>query len=129
MLALTEVEKAYAVEVLGDVDSSSPLMSINPLELNSIVEVNGIVEVRRFDNSLNVSNWVKHRLPGFSKMMGLSLGRHEKRCIMLLQRLEIEIEAAKLVHRKDAAHRKAVSKSKGKRELRNLISSVNYDGR
>ena len=77
MLALTEVEKAYAVEVLGDVDSSSPLMSINPLELNSIVEVNGIVEVRRFDNSLNVSNWVKHRLPSFSKMMGLSLSRHE----------------------------------------------------
>ena len=123
VLALTEVEKAYVVEVLGDVDSSSPLMSINPLE------VNGIAKVRRFDNSLNVSNWVKHRLPGFSKMMGLSLGRHEKRCIMLLQRLEIEIEAAKLVHRKDAAHRKAVSKSKGKRELRNLISSVNYDGR
>ena len=48
---------------------------------------------------------------------------------MLLQRLETEIEASKLVHRKDAAHRKAVSKAKGKRELRNLISSVNYDGR
>ena len=77
MLALTEVEKAYAIKVLGDVDSSSPLMSINPLELNSIAEVNGIVEVRRFDNSLNVSNWVKHRLPSFSKMMGLSLSRHE----------------------------------------------------
>ena len=123
MLALTEVEKAYVVEVLGDVDSSSPLMSINPLE------VNGIAEVRRFDNSLNVSNWVKHRLPGFSKMMGLSLGRHEKRCIMLLQRLETEIEAVKLVHRKDVAHQKAISKAKGKRELRNLISSVNYDGR
>ena len=129
VLALIEVEKAYAVEVLGDVDSSSPLMSINPLELNSIVEVNGIVEVRRFDNSLNVSNWVKHRLPGFSKMMGLSLGQHEKRCIMLLQRLQTEIEAAKLVHRKDVAHQKAVSRAKGKRDLRNLISSVNYDGR
>ena len=86
-------------------------------------------EVRRLDNTLKVSNWVKYRLLGFSKMMGLSLGQHEKRCIMLLQRLETEIEAAKLVHRKDAAHHKAVSKDKGKRELRNLISSVNYDGR
>ena len=129
VLALTEVETAYVVEVLGDVDNSSPLMSINPLELNSIAEVNSIVEVRRFDNSLNVSNWVKHRLLGFSKMMGLSLGRHEKRCIMLLQRLETEIEAAKLVHKKDVAHQKAVYRAKGKRDLRNLISSVNYDGR
>ena len=48
---------------------------------------------------------------------------------MLLQRLETEFEAANLVHRKDAAHRKVVSKDKGKRVLRNLISSVNYDGR
>ena len=72
---------------------------------------------------------MKYRLPGFSKMMGLSLGRHEKRCIMLLQRLETEIEAAKLVHRKYATFQKAVSKDKGKRELRNLISSINYDGR
>ena len=47
---------------------------------------------------------------------------------MLLQRLETKTEAANLVH-KNAAHRKAVSKDKGKRELRNLISSVNYDGR
>ena len=48
---------------------------------------------------------------------------------MLLQRLQIEIEAAKLVHRKDVAHQKAVYRAKGKRDLRNLISSVNYDGR
>ena len=55
-VALTEVETAYAVEVLGDVDSSSPLMSINPLELVVTAELNSIAEVRRFDNSLNVSN-------------------------------------------------------------------------
>ena len=48
---------------------------------------------------------------------------------MLLQRLEMEIEAANLMHRKDATHRKVVSEDKGKRDLRNLISSVNYDGR
>ena len=47
---------------------------------------------------------------------------------MLLQRLEKEIEAANLVYR-NAAHRKAISKVKGKGELRNLISSVNYEGR
>ena len=92
-------------------------------------EVNGNTEVLNFDNTLNVSNWVKYRIPDFSKMMGLSLGRHEKMCIMILQRLEKEIEAANLMHRKDAAYQKAVSKDKGKKELRNLISLVNYDGR
>ena len=48
---------------------------------------------------------------------------------MLLQRLEREIEAANLMYRKAAAYRKVVPKDKGKRELMNLISSVNYDGR
>ena len=129
MLALTEVETVCADVALGDVDSFSSLTTINPLGLIVLAEVNGNTEVLSFDNTLNVFNWVKHRIPGFSKLIGLSLGRDEKMCIMLLQRLEIEIEAANLMHRKDAAYQKAVSKDKGKKELRNLISLVNYDGR
>ena len=46
VLALTEVETAYAVEVLGDVESSSPLMSINPLGVVVTVELNSNTEVR-----------------------------------------------------------------------------------
>ena len=122
MLALTEVDEGLDV-----VDCSSPLMTLTLWDW-LLAELNSNTEVMRLENTLNVSNWVKRRLPGFNKMMGLSLGRHEKRCIMLLQRLEKEIEAANLVHR-NAAHRKAVSKVKGKRELKNLISSVNYKGR
>ena len=83
VLALTEVETASADEGLGDVDSFSLLMTINPLGLVVSAELNSNIEVMGFDNTLNVSNWVKHRLFGFSKMMGLSLGRHEKMCIML----------------------------------------------
>ena len=128
-MALIEVETAYAIEALGNVENSSPLVSINPLGVVVTADLNCSTEVRRLDNTLKVSNWVKYTLPGFSKMIGLSLGRHEKRCIMLLQRFEMEIEAANRVHRKDAAHQKAVSKDKGKRKLRNLISLVNYDGR
>ena len=123
VLALTEVDEGLEV-----VDCSSPLKTFNPMGLVVSAKLNSNTEGMRLENTLNVSNWVKHRLPGFSKMMGLSLGRHEKRCIMLLQRLEKETKAANLVHR-NAAHRKAVSKVKGKRELRNLISSVNYEGR
>ena len=81
------------------------------------------------ENTLDISNWVKHKIPGFSKLVELPLGRHEKMCIMLLQRLEKLIEVANLLHRKDIAHRKAVSKDKGKRELGNLIPTINYDDR
>ena len=109
--------------------SFSPLMTINPLGLVVSDELNSDKEVKGFGNTLNISNWVKHRIPGFSKMMGLSLGRHEKMCIMLLQRLEGEIKVANLMHSGDTTHRKVVFKDKGKRELRNLIPSINYDGR
>ena len=129
MLALTKADMVNADMGLGNGDSFSPLMTINPLGLVVSDELNCDNEVMGFSNTLNISNWMKHRLPGFSKMMGLSLGRHEKMCIMLLQRLEGAIEAANLMHRRDTAHRKVVSKDKRKRELRNLISSINYDGR
>ena len=129
MLALTEVDAISANMGLGDGDCFSSLMSINPLRLVVSDELNSNNEVMGFGNTLNISNWVKHKLPDFSKMIGLSLGRHEKMCIMLLQRLKGAIEAANLMHRRDTAHRKVASKDKGKRELRNLISSVNYDSR
>ena len=101
---------------LGDVDSFSSLMTINPMGLVVSAELHNNTEVMGVENPLNISNWMKHRIPSFSKMMGLSLGQHEKMCIMLLQRLEREIEVANLQHRTDAAHRKAMSEDKGKRE-------------
>ena len=118
---LTEVEALSADLDLDDVDSFSPLTTINPMGLVVLAELHNNTEVMGVENPLNISNWVKHRIPSFSKIMGLSLGRHEKMCIMLLQRLEREIEVANLQHRQDAAHRKVVSKDKGKRELRNFL--------
>ena len=52
VLALTEVAITYADEGLGDVVSSSPLMTINPLGLVVTVELNSNFEVMRFDNTL-----------------------------------------------------------------------------
>ena len=47
-----------------------------------------------------------------------------------LRQIERETEAAKVLNKKDTVPRKAgIYKDKGKRELRNLKSSVNYDGR
>ena len=65
MLALTKVKTASANEGLGDVDSLSPLLTINSLGLVVSAELNSNIEVMRFDNTLNVSNWVKYRPPWF----------------------------------------------------------------
>ena len=81
-------------------------------------------------NTSDTSRWVQKKLPGFSKLMGLPLNRHERLCIDLLQKIEKETEAAKALNRKATLSRKAPSyKDRGKRELRNLLSSVNYDSR
>ena len=101
-------------EGLGDVVSSSPLMTTNPLGLVVTAELNSNSEVMRFDNTSNVSNWVKQRLLGFSKMIGLPLCRHKKRCTMLLQRPEIEFEAANLVTRKMLPTEKLSLRIKGR---------------
>ena len=89
-----------------------------PLWLPLTVE-NCDTEAVGSESTLDTSRWVKNRLPGFSKLVGLPMNRHEK-----------ETMDAKAMHKKDTPTRKMVIfKDKGKRELRNLLSSVNYDGR
>ena len=56
MLALTKAETASVDKGSGDVDSFSPLMTINPLWLVVSAELNGNTEMMGFDNTLNVSN-------------------------------------------------------------------------
>ena len=75
-------------------------------------------EVLSIENKLDISSWVKHRIPGFSKLVGLSTTRHEKLCIALLKRLETEMEVANVLHRREMGSKKvAKSKNKGRREL------------
>ena len=115
---------------LGEEESSPiPLLSITPFGLPLTVE-NCDTKAVGCESTLDTSRWVKNRLPGFSKLVGLPLNRHEKLCIALLQRIEKETMDAKAMNKKDTPTRKVVIfKDKGKRELRNLLSSVNYDGR
>ena len=116
---------------LGGEDSLSiPLLSITPFGLSLSTELNCSNEAVESVNTLDISRWVKNRLPSFSKLVGLPLSRHGKLCIALLQKIERETEAAKVLNKKAIVSRKVVIyKDKGKRELRNLQSSVNYDGR
>lgn len=116
--------------VLGEEDIRNPLEIAAPLGLASSTEMDRGIKVLSFDDTMAISNWVKYGIPSFSKLVGLPVSQYEKLCIALLERLEYEIEAANLLHREDTVHRKSVkSTGKWKRELSNLISSVNYDGR
>ena len=127
---LAEEEWNVSDKGLGGEDSSPvPLMSITLSGLHLSAELNCGNEAVGCENILDTSRWVKNKLPGFSKLVGLPLNRHEKLCIALLQKIERETEAAKAMNRKVTVSRKIIYKDKGKRELRNLQSSVNYDGR
>ena len=92
------------------------------------------IEVLSIKNKLDISGLVKHRIPGFSKLVGLSMTRHEKLYIALLQGLESVMEVANVLHKKEkekegGCKKVAKSKNKGRRELQNLICLVNYDRR
>uniref|UniRef100_A0A7N2M4C3 Uncharacterized protein n=1 Tax=Quercus lobata TaxID=97700 RepID=A0A7N2M4C3_QUELO len=102
-----------------------PLRIIAPSASTTSAKLEEVIEALSIEAKLDISRWVKHKIPGFSKLVGLSMTWHEKLCIALLQRLETEMEAANVLHRKGTSSQKvAKSKNKGRRELRNLISSA-----
>ena len=128
------VEEVALLEVVSGEEENladcNPLLTIIPPGLDLSLEVHNNSEVLDIGGTLDVSNWVKNRIPSFSKMIGLSMNRHEKLCIAYLQRLEREMAIINQQRKKAAAIQKVASSTgKGKRELRNLISTVNYDGR
>ena len=107
-----------------------PLQIIAPSLSTISTELEEATEVLSIEPKLDISGRVKHRIPGFSKLVGLSTTRHEKLCIALLQRLETKMEATNVLHRKETGNKKvAKSKNRGRRELKNLICLVNYDRR
>ena len=136
-LSRTSSSTADAMVLLVDVGENEEFLDCAPLKIvapnGSItsVEQEGDGEILSLEAKLNISRWVKRKIPNFSKLVGLSMSSHEKLCIDLLQRrLESKMEAANVLHKEVSGNRKVVkSKNKGRRELRNLISSVNYDGR
>jgi len=134
VLGVSMVEEVAFLEVvLGEEESladCNPLFTIIPPRLALSIEVHNDYEVLDIGGTLDVSKRVKNRIPGFSKVIGLSVNRHEKLCIAYLQMLEREMEVINQQRKKAATNQKVASfMSKGKREFRNLISTVNYDGR
>jgi hypothetical protein len=128
-----EAPKALVVENMVSVENycedrecSSPL-SCSPLAVITPTEFPILEDV--MDTSMSpvaFSQWVKKHYRGFCKLVGFPLDSHEQQCMALLQ----SIEAERLKYKSSGKMKHStVSVRKGARELRNLASSVNYDGR
>ena len=103
--------------------SCSPLAMMNPTEFsNSVAALDANVSA----SQEVISQWVKKHYRGFCKLVGFPLDTHEQQCMALLQ----SIEAERFKYKSSVKMKQpAVSVRKGTRELRNLASSINYDGR
>ena len=65
-----------------------PLRIIAPSASSTSAELEEVTEVLSMEAKLNISGWVKHKIPGFCKLVGLSMTRHEKLCIALYKGLK-----------------------------------------
>ena len=77
------------------------------------------------ENDLEPSAWVSKKVKGFGKWVGFPIDSCERQCVEFFQRLEKEWEKQAAA---GSLRRTASSSTKGMRELRNLISIINYDG-
>jgi hypothetical protein len=73
-----------------------------------------------------MSLWVEEKYRDFGELVGMPIARFEAECIALLRRIDAE--------RKKGRHtpgprKPTKSTKKGTRELRNLISTINYRGK
>jgi hypothetical protein len=97
----------------------TPLNMLGPLE-----STQGMVPLGDGIDALSQpSRWVAWHMNMFRKQIGVSIKGHEGECLALLSKIEAD--------RKPKLHNKGVRRttSKGARELKNLTSSVNYDGK
>ena len=79
----------------------------------------------RVDEKGDQSLWVSTLLSSFCKLVGFPIVRHEAQCVALFRLLEQDcLEVAN----EGSARRPIKSGQKGIRELRGLVSTVNYDG-
>ena len=106
--------------LVGDTDGE-PISPFDCVPLASIMPF-GVISAPDKQVS-KPSQWVKGRHKAFCKLVGFPIESHEQECLALLQRIEADwfVKKSTSVSRR----RQGV---KGMRELRSLISSVNYEG-
>ena len=100
-----------------------PLAIIEPSVQTVVVSRNS---GGKFSRGGKRSKWVNQQYMEICKLMGFPIDSHEQQCLELLRRIEATRDSKK----GEMGSRKVIaSKSKGVRELKNLASSVNYEGK
>jgi hypothetical protein len=99
--------------------SCTPLCVVEPMVRSPVVACLGAA----VDALTQPSKWVDKQMNMLRKQVGVSIQGHEAECLALLCKIEAD--------RKPIGPTSGVKKkyAKGSRELRNLASSVNYDGK
>ena len=93
-------------------DSGSPVLMVEECKVGGEVEIS------------QKSKRVDRHMSGFSKFVGFPIDEFEEECLALFYR----IEESRNLQKRNTSHRKTdKSGVKGSRELRNLVSSVNYE--
>ena len=125
MVASKEADGWASLSGVGIDDTDGELAS--PLQCAPIAMVmsSGVVIVFE-QTALEPFHWVKSKHRGFYKLVGFPIESHEQECLALLQCIEAERFARKAT---SVPRRNQAPGLKGKRELRRLISTVNYKGR
>jgi hypothetical protein len=101
---------------------ASPLSCI-PLNMLAPAVTPPILQSCEAEALVNPSKWVSQQMNYFRKQVGVSISGHEPECMALLTRIDKDRQLLK----RTTTSRK--STQKGLRELRNLSSSVNYEGK
>ncbi|KAF3953827.1 hypothetical protein CMV_020760 [Castanea mollissima] len=86
-LALVEPKSDCGLTALGEEESladCNPLLTVIPPGMALSMEMDNFSEVLDIGGTLDVSKWGKNRIPGFSRVIRLSVNCHEKLCIAYL---------------------------------------------
>ena len=102
-----------------------PLSRWVPNDINMGLLAQDSVEGTQMTKSGPPSDWVSKLMKKFHKMVGFPIVKHETQCLALFRILEQECLK---VNDGGLSKRPANSGSRGLRELKGLISFVNYDG-
>ena len=123
-IAWPSVTEQNSHDVQGETELSSPMVCEPLAEIEPSNTRDEPGKTQKSD--LARLDWVNTQYRGLCELVGFPLDTHEKQCLALLRR----IEASRSRNKGLIGSRKVVcSGKKGARELRNLASSVNYEGR
>ena len=111
----------------GEADSVdiTPLALWDPYYVSDLVTLEDDSDGSSMEEELEPSEWVRTMIKGFGTLVGFPIACCERQCIDFFQKLERVWEQQATFA---TTRRTSNSTQKGLRELRNLFSSINYDG-